>query len=157
MVTPSVDDGPNGGQSVYTLWTGDADAIKTVLSIGQQLYEPPCANLQAQEQRHLEGTDATDDNDLNSALDAGCEDAEDLYTEINRRHQGYAVPPWSMNRAVWRFLLTGPPEVRSEALCTALCRLLGSIRHSTRVPVLWATSYTHFADKSNGKSGCSRW
>ena len=23
-------DGPNGGQSVYTLWTGDADAIKTV-------------------------------------------------------------------------------------------------------------------------------
>ena len=102
-------DGPHGGQSVYTLWTGDADAIKTVLSIGQQLYEPPCANLQAQEQRHLEGTDATYDNDLNGALDAGCEDAEDKYTEINRRHQGYAVPPWSMNRAVWRFLLTGPP------------------------------------------------
>ena len=42
--------GERGGQSAYTLWTGDAGAVDTILSIGQQLYEPPCADLQAQEE-----------------------------------------------------------------------------------------------------------
>ena len=136
--------------SGLTLWTGDAGAVDTILSIGQQLYEPPCVDLQAQEERYLRGVDASDDDDLDNALDTGCEDAESLYVELNRKHRGYAVPPWSMNRVVWRQLLSGAPEVRSQSMCDVLRQLLGSIRHTKRMPVLWATSFTRMADKNNG-------
>ena len=88
---------------------------------------------------------------------AGDVDERRLCAALSRRRLGFAVPPWSVPRAGWRLLLAGPVAYQSAPLHDELARHCSLVRCCDCVPAQWATSWTAFADKQNGKSGCGRW
>ena len=94
-----------------------------------------------------------------SQLDAanyGHQDLENTVCQLKRRTSGYAVPPWSLPKDLWRLLLTGSWRYGDHSVPASACylslleRLFVLMRFTGRIPLEWALSLGCPIPKHNG-------